>query len=100
MTDDERWLEIAGLILDGKPVAWDTIPGGRPPDEGSADALRVIADVAAMHRALTDEQLSEEVPSNVETPRHDDGGGGEGRFRESHAGPPTKPLTEKGRVFE
>jgi serine/threonine-protein kinase len=49
--DDDRWLEIAGLILDGKPIAWDTIPDDRPADDASADAMRVIADVAAIHRA-------------------------------------------------
>jgi serine/threonine-protein kinase len=49
--DVERWLEIAGRILDGQPVAWDTMPGGRPTDDASADALRVIAEVAALHRA-------------------------------------------------
>jgi Tol biopolymer transport system component len=51
--DEERWLEIAGLILDGKPVPWDTMPGGRPPDDASADALHVIAEVADLHRAPT-----------------------------------------------
>ena len=49
MNDDERWLEIAGLILDGQPVAWDTIPGSR--GDVSADALRVIAEVAGLHRS-------------------------------------------------
>jgi serine/threonine-protein kinase len=53
--DDDRWFEIAGLILDGKPVAWDAISGGRLPDDASADALRVIAEVAAMHRAPSGE---------------------------------------------
>jgi serine/threonine-protein kinase len=51
MNDDDRWLEIAGQILDGKPVAWDTIPDDRPPDDASADALRLIAEVADLHRA-------------------------------------------------
>jgi serine/threonine-protein kinase len=53
--DDDRWLEIAGRILDGQPVAWDTMPGGRPTDDASADALRVIAEVADLHRAPTGE---------------------------------------------
>jgi serine/threonine protein kinase len=49
--DEDRWLEIAGRILDGQPVAWDTMPGGGPPGDVSADALRVIAEVAEVHRA-------------------------------------------------
>jgi serine/threonine-protein kinase len=58
MTDDEeRWLEIAGLILDGQPVAWEKVTGGRPAEDGSADALRVIADVADLHRAPTGERM-------------------------------------------
>src|SRR5262249_16040858 len=55
--NDERWLEIAGLIPDGKPVAWDTMPGDRPPDGPSIDALRVIADVADLHRAPAGETV-------------------------------------------
>jgi TolB-like protein/Tfp pilus assembly protein PilF len=55
MTDDDaRFLEIAGLILDGQPVAWDTVPDVGPPDD-AADALRLIAEVAALHRAPTGE---------------------------------------------
>ena len=55
--DDDRWLEIAGLILDGKPVAWETVTGDRRPDDPSADALRVIADVADLHRAPPSEPV-------------------------------------------
>jgi serine/threonine-protein kinase len=51
MTDDERLLEIAGLILDGESVPWGKLPGDRAAEDASADALRVIADVAALHRA-------------------------------------------------
>lgn len=54
---DDRWLEIAALILDGQPVAWDTIGGQRLPEDSSADALRVIADVAGLHRAPPGEPM-------------------------------------------
>jgi serine/threonine protein kinase/Tol biopolymer transport system component len=58
MTDDDaRWLEIAGRILDGQPVAWDTMPRDGPSGEASADALRVIAEVADLHRAPAGESL-------------------------------------------
>jgi serine/threonine protein kinase len=48
---DERWLDVAGAILDGSPVAWDTLPSQeRDADRVSAEALRLLADVADAYR--------------------------------------------------
>ena len=47
---DDRWLDVAGAILDGSAVAWESLPGRAADDRVSVDELRLIADVAQAHR--------------------------------------------------
>jgi len=49
--NEERWLEIAGAILDGSPVEWEQLPADWTDDDlGSVDGLRLLADLASAHR--------------------------------------------------
>lgn len=49
--NDDRWLDVADAILNGKDVGWESLPAhGTPEDPLSADEMRLIADIAQAHR--------------------------------------------------
>lgn len=49
---DERWLDLAGAILDGSPIAWDALsePDGDS-DPAALEKYRLLAEIANAHRA-------------------------------------------------
>jgi len=58
MSDDARWLDLAGEILDGTAVEWDTVSENEPDAPASLDSLRLLSAVAAAHREADDHHVS------------------------------------------
>jgi hypothetical protein len=67
VSNDDRVLEIAGAIADGSPLEWDDVDV--TPDDAFG-ALRIIAEIAALHRGLPSE-LSTTLTSDA-LPRQPD----------------------------